>query len=83
MATLQKTFWRRKRERERGRNGRTKKNGDVREYVTLGKRRKQMRQNCENDGSNSPGTGTKKKWIKFFRKFSVARKKAASLGLLT
>jgi hypothetical protein len=43
-----------------------------------------MSQNCENDGSNSPGTGTKKKMeIKKFRKFSVATTKEGSLGLLT
>ena len=38
---------------------------------------KKMRQNCENDGSNSPGVGTggKKKLDKIFRKFPVATKK--------
>ena len=50
-------------EEKRGRHKRKdkEKKGDVREYVTLGKKRKQMRQNCENDGSNSPGRGTRKK----------------------
>jgi hypothetical protein len=59
-----------------------KENGDVGDYVTYCKRREQMRQNYQNDGSKSPSTGTKKRKNKIFRKFPVGRR-VVTLRLLT